>query len=125
MPVLVVHGIPNTFSQPQFRDIVAELREQLVLGVLAVAELGLKSKRDVTIYLVSDLYSHHGDEITIFVENLLAKPERTHEVLRKLANTLTKAIAKTYPRALIECCVRRPLDDGEDVLVVHQQRVDE
>jgi hypothetical protein len=48
-----------------------------------------------------------GEEIIIFVEGLLEKPERTDDVRKKLALNLVDEAHQSFPKtALIECIVR-------------------
>lgn len=75
--------------------------------VADIEELGLK-KDQVSIFFPRDLMSQGlGEEIIVFVEGLMEKPERTNAVRRRLATNLIDEVSQSFLKTnTIECFVR-------------------
>jgi len=99
MPVLTIQGIPGASSH-----ILEELMKALRIAV--AQSLGDISEDDVSVFFPQDLCpAGLGEEIIISVHGLYDKPERTDEVLRKLATAIAGVGHLWFPQAKIESFV--------------------
>lgn len=103
MPVLIVYGIP-TETNKETLEIFSEFMRKRTADI---EELGI-TKEQVSIFFPSDLMSQGlGEEIIIFVDGLMEKPERTEKVKRQLVLNLVDEAHQSFPRAtLVECIIR-------------------
>jgi|SRR3989344_4852508 len=110
MPVLMIFGIQqdviNSF------EINAYLRPGLKEAVAGVTELGL-SRKEVSVFLHQENTDDAGfaalqTEIVVFIDGLFEKPERTDEVLNRLAKAVVEKIKefKFAKHEKVECFVR-------------------
>lgn len=82
------------------------LYQKLVEAVLGIAELGLKSRHDITFLFPSDLMTYGlGEEIIVEITGLYEKPERTKQVQDHLAQAVGQVIKDAYPNANVEVFV--------------------
>jgi hypothetical protein len=116
VPIIVVHGLP---TDHKYRAALEELITiDLPATVASAPELDIRSDQ-VTVFAPGSLVSRgHGTEIVAFIEGLYMRPERTAEVLQRLADNVRDCLLKfaqdNLPRCeLIEVVPRsqRP-DDG-------------
>lgn len=106
MPVIVIYG----FSEPMSQKL-EEFTEVLInTAVCSVAELKLEAS-DVSCFYPRDWMAKGlGEELVIFVDGLIDKPERTEEVKDRLAISIVETTNHFFPEvSLIECFVR-PFD---------------
>lgn len=109
MPVLVVYGVPQRTSSLQIN---AYLRPGLKEAVAGISELGL-SPKEVSVFLHQENTENSGfavsqEDIVVFIDGLFEKPERTDEVLSRLARAVVEKIEefKLTKYGKIECFVR-------------------
>lgn len=103
MPVILIYG----FSDPMSRRL-EEFTEALInTAVCSVAELKLKAS-DVSCFYPRDWMAKGlGEELVVFVDGLMDKPERTEEVRNRLAASIVETINHFFPEvSLIECFIR-------------------
>ena len=102
MPVIKIWCLPLNQNQ---RDL-NRLHRKIVEAVTSISELGLKDEKDMTNLFVPDLMEYGlGTEIIVEISGLFEKPERTFEVLQRLAENVGKAVKGLYPKAKVECFV--------------------
>jgi len=66
----------------------------------------LKDENDMTTLFPSDLMKYGlGTDIIVEITGLDDKPERTHEILKRLAKNTGKAVSQFFPDAKVECFV--------------------
>lgn len=109
MPVIIVYGIPRKTNQKKLRALCDDLRA----ATAAVKELALVADQ-VSCFFPSDMMSAGlGEEIIIYVDSLLRKPERTPDVRDALAAALVTTVRTFFSEtALIECFVH-PVNRAE------------
>ncbi len=101
MPVIKVWCLPN-----QTEEELNRLHKAIVKAVVAVPELGLKDQNDMTCLFVPDMMKCGlSEEIIIEIGGLFARPERTQEVLQRLAFSVGSTVSKMYPDAMVECFI--------------------
>jgi hypothetical protein len=106
MPVIVIYGFSDSMSQK-----LEEFTEALInTAVCSVAELKLEIS-DVSCFYPRDWMAKGlGEELVIFVDGLIDKPERTEEVRDRLATSIVETVNHFFPEVgLIECFIR-PFD---------------
>ena len=100
MPIIKVWCLPQE-SEEQLRLV----HKSIVSAVVAVSELGLKDQNDMTVLFPTDMMKYGlGEEIIIEV-SLFEKPERTDEVLNRLAVNVGMSLKRIYSKAKVECVV--------------------
>ena len=87
--------------------------DDLVEAAAGVEELRLDTNQVSCFFPKDWLENGLGDEIMITVRKLYKKPERTLDVLNKLARVLGLVAKKYFPKALVECEVK-PVDLEKD-----------
>ena len=81
------------------------LHGKIVEAVVSIEELGLKDEKDMTVLFVPDMMQYGlGSEIIIEVM-LFEKPERTQQILQKLAKNVGRCAKASLPSAKVECFV--------------------
>lgn len=102
MPVIKVWCLPANQKQKDLN----RLHRKIVEAVTSISELGLKDETDMTNLFVPDLMEYGlGKEIIVEISGLFEKPERTPEVLQRLAENVGSAVKRLYPDAKVECFV--------------------
>jgi hypothetical protein len=87
-------------------DKLNDLHQAIVGAVSCVTELGLKDENDMTTLFPSDLMKYGlGTDIIVEITGLDDKPERTHDVLKRLAKNTGEAVSSFFPDAKVECFV--------------------
>ncbi len=101
MPVIKVWCLPKMEEGK-----LNELHQAIVGAVSGVTELGLKDENDMTTLFPSDLMKYGlGTDIIVEITGLDDKPERTHDVLKRLAKNTGEAVSSFFPDAKVECFV--------------------
>jgi phenylpyruvate tautomerase PptA (4-oxalocrotonate tautomerase family) len=102
MPVIKVWCLPLDQKQKDLK----RLYSKIVKAVTSVSELDLKDGKDMTILFVPDLMEYGlGAEIIVEISGLFERPERTPEVLQRLAENVGSAVKELYPKAKVECFI--------------------
>lgn len=103
MPIIKIWCLPPQQTEQDLN----RLHQAIVTAVVGVTELGLKDETEMTCLFVPDLMAYGlGDEIIVEITGLFEKPERTKEVLQRLAENVGKAVQKLYPETnKVECLV--------------------
>lgn len=106
MPVLKVYGLSCLTMEPR-RAILLTVIEALKGAVSMVPELRLEP-RQVSVWLIPDMLPERPEmEIIVFVDGLLAFPNRTAEVRTALAAKVEECLRALFPEAsLVEVFVR-------------------
>lgn len=100
MPILFLSGVLPTTPQTSLEQLIKALQTG------TAQSLGDISEGDVTVFFPQDLcLAGLGEEIIISVEGLYEKPERSDEVLRKLATAVARVVHLWFPLSKIECFV--------------------
>lgn len=108
MPVIKLWCLPKSNEEK-----LQEVFDNVVYAVTSVKELGLKSQRDMTVLFPPDMMAFGlGTSIIIEVTGLFEKPERTSEVLSRLAENLGKAVKAQFSGAYVECFIY-PFDPSQ------------
>lgn len=97
MPILTVKGMPT--QTPQL---------ELLLFRLADAAAGIKelalTRNQVSVFFPLDMVREGiGEELIAFVDGLFKKPERTPEVLKRLAESIRDVLADFAQRHVPQC----------------------
>ena len=101
MPVIKVWCLPK-----ETEENLRALHKTIVAAVVDVSELGLKDENDMTVLFPPDMMTYGlGQEVIIEISGLYEKPERTDEVLNRLAANVGASFKWLYPKAKIECFV--------------------
>ncbi len=102
MPVIKVWCLPSGQTEAYLN----RLHGEIVAAVISVAELGLHSEKDMTCLYPPDLMKYGlGEEIIVEISGLFEKPERTKDVLQRLAKKVGEVVMDLYPEARAECFV--------------------
>jgi hypothetical protein len=106
MPVIFVYGIPTTTDSHTLESLLDALRKTAA----SVEELHI-TKNDVSVFFPKDLVEEGlGEEIILFIEGLLDKPERTATVRKTFAQALANCTGRFFPKTkMIECFIK-PFD---------------
>ena len=98
MPIVTVLGVPKDKDEFFLSQLLGAIREEISL----VKELGLCTDQ-VSVFFPSDLYQPGlGEEICISVA-LYEKPERTEEVIHRMAAAIQQKVKKGFfPDSLVE-----------------------
>lgn len=109
MPVIKVWCLPQMEE-----DKLNDLHQAIVGAVSGVKELGLKDEKDMTTLFPSDLMKYGlGTDIIVEITGLDDKPERTHDVLKRLAKNTGEAVSSFFPNAKVECFIH-PFNHGQN-----------
>lgn len=101
MPVIKVWCLPE-MEEAKLND----LHQAIVGAVSGVVELSLKDENDMTTLFPSDLMKYGlGTDIIVEITGLDDKPERTHDVLKRLAKNTGESVSSFFPDAKVECFV--------------------
>jgi hypothetical protein len=96
MPQITVWCLPPDTSEEKLHD----LHNALVAAAVDIKELGLKDENDfLNLFPVDMMKYGAGTEIMVQVSELWDKPERTPEVLNRLAKALGEAVRERFPNA--------------------------
>lgn len=102
MPVIEIWCLPPN----QKEEDLNRLHKTIVSSVLSIRELNLKSEKDMTCLFPPDLMRYGlGDNIVIKIYGLFERPERTGDVLQRLAKNVGAGVSRLYPKSKIECFV--------------------
>ncbi len=106
MPVITVFGLPADTNEQALQ----ELYTDCVDNICGVNELKLSDQQITFFFPVDMMMFGLGKEIVVFVDGLFVKPERTDEVLARLAHALGATVRSHFPNALVEvfCTAVRP-----------------
>ena len=107
MPVVIVYGIPDDFSEEKIEH---ELFPDLMEAIIDIKELDLQEDQVNFFFPPERMKMGLGEEINIFVEGLFERPERTNEVRKRLAKSVAKAARKSFPKTKLMECFIRPFD---------------
>ncbi|PKM91718.1 hypothetical protein CVU82_00730 [Candidatus Falkowbacteria bacterium HGW-Falkowbacteria-1] len=109
MPIIIVYGISEKEDSAFLEMFIDLVRSK----VASIEELKIK-KEQVSVFLQRDLVVKGlGEEIIIFVEGLISRPERTEEVKKKLAMELVIKVNESFPKTLFVDCIIKPLSSGD------------
>lgn len=97
MPIVVVHGV-NRRNQ---HDVKMFLEHDLPEAVASVEELDI-GPGNVTVF-APEAQTNDPSAVVIFVEGLFQRPERTQEVLQRLADEIRDATATFAESCLVDC----------------------
>lgn len=101
MPVIYVHGIPPEATREHLEKLLGDLRQ----AVASVEELQI-TPGQVTVFFPADrVQKGLGEEIILQIEGLYERPERTPEVLNRLAAACARVTRAYFYAALIEVFV--------------------
>jgi len=91
MPIIKVWLLPKGLEDNQLNC----LRYEIAKAAESIPELGLRGEQDVTCLFPQDLMPYrHGTEVIIEVTGLFEKPQRTPEVLQRLAEALGTTVSE-------------------------------
>ncbi len=101
MPIIKLWCLP-----PCTEEKLRKVFNDVVYAVTSVKELDLKSMNDMTVLFPPDMMAFGlGTSIVIEVTGLFEKPERTPEVLSRLAENLGKTVNAHFYGAMVECFI--------------------
>ena len=101
MPIVKVWCLPK-----QTEEQLNELHQDIVKAAVGVHELGIKGEQHMTCLFPPDMMKYGlGSEIVVEISGLFKKPERTPEVIGRLAFHVGVAVSRRFPKAKIECFV--------------------
>jgi hypothetical protein len=96
MPQITVWCLPPDTSEEKLRD----LHNAIVAAAVGIKELGLKDENDFLNLFPADMMKYGaGTEIMVQVSELWEKPERTPEILNRLARALGETVRRMFPDA--------------------------
>lgn len=100
MPIVVVHGVSRLKDRSQF-DLKMFLEQDLPEAVASVEELDIDPS-NVTVF-APEGQTNNPSAVVIFVEGLFQRPERTQEVLQRLAYEVREATVTFAESCLVDC----------------------
>lgn len=97
MPVVTIKGMPN--GTPNLETLL-----EITLDTVANVEKLELDRRHISVFFPTDLVQKKlGTEVICEVTGLYARPERTHEVLRALADALEDILRAFAQKYLPKC----------------------
>lgn len=101
MPIIKFWCLPQVAEKE-----LNELHQATVRAVVGIPELGLEGEEDMTCLFVPDMMKYGlGSEIIVEISGLFKRPERTLQVIDRLASAVGKAVSEKFPDAKVECFV--------------------
>ena len=98
MPIVMVHGIPNSVKEDDLSLLVDGLRG----SISDIPELGITFE-NVTVFLVPDMLQEGlGEEICVQIIGLFDKSERTDQVRQRIADQVAH-----FVYAIIAQCIEQ------------------
>lgn len=108
MPVIKVWCLPKSTE-----DDLRNLHKSIVSAVVKIKELRLSNENDMTVLFPQDMMNYGLGQVIIIETSLFRKPERSVQVLQRLAKNIGEAIKNFYPDALIESSIESTTPEKE------------
>jgi len=105
MPIITIQRLPKNISEKRLEI----LRDAIIARVESILELGLAGKDAVTVLFPDDRLKRGSRKKIIADVAIFSRPERTEEVLAKLAEKVGTLLNSNFPNAKIECFIH-PLE---------------
>jgi hypothetical protein len=100
MPVLIVHGLPTNTPEVDLKVLIDALQRVTSKAFYDVAP------GQVSVFFPKDICDAGlGEEIIVFVQGLYEKPERSDDILLKLAISIAQEVKVRFPDADVECFI--------------------
>jgi hypothetical protein len=105
LPVIEIWGLPDLPINIIEEELLKEIRKDVLDAVSGFKILGITKDQIEVFFPPEKTRREPGMKIVIWVKGLFEKPERTCGVLNGLANVVSAAVWKHFPKSRVECFV--------------------